>query len=147
MCDIFKNELLMLLNDKVDDDTLINISNEIDIMLADYDINRSQFKTINLDDIKTLIDTYLMTLKIRGLSKGTTSLYSLIINNFFETVQRELEDITSKDIRGYLSKYQREHKVCNRTLSSRKTIICTFFKWLWGSVISLPHIYNIRIRR
>lgn len=53
MCDIFKNELLMLLNDKVDDNTLINISNEIDIMLADYDINRSQSKTINLDDIKT----------------------------------------------------------------------------------------------
>ena len=26
MCDIFKNELLMLLNDKVDDNTLINIS-------------------------------------------------------------------------------------------------------------------------
>lgn len=130
MCDIFKNELLMLLNDKVDDNTLINISNEIDIMLADYDINRSQSKTINLDDIKTLMDTYLVTLKIRGLSKGTTSLYSLILNNFFETVQKELEDITSKDIRGYLSKYQREHKVCNRTLSSRKTIICTFFKWL-----------------
>ena len=129
MCDIFKNELLMLLNDKVDDNTLINISNEIDIILADYDINRSQSKTINLDDIKTLIDTYLMTLKIRGLSKGTTSLYSLILNSFFETVQKELEDITSKDIRGYLSKYQREHKVCNRTLSSRKTIICTFFKW------------------
>ena len=130
MCDIFKNELLMLLNDKVDDNTLINISNEIDIILADYDINRSQSKTINLDDIKTLIDTYLMTLKIRGLSKGTTSLYSLILNSFFETVQKELEDITSKDIRGYLSKYQREHKVCNRTLSSRKTIICTFFKWV-----------------
>lgn len=48
MCDIFENELLMLLNDKVDDNTLINISNEIDIMLADYDINRSQSKTINL---------------------------------------------------------------------------------------------------
>lgn len=28
MCDIFKNELLMLLNDKVDDNTLINISKE-----------------------------------------------------------------------------------------------------------------------
>ena len=130
MCDIFKNELLMLLNDKVDENTLINISNEIDIILADYDINRSQSKTINLDDIKTLIDTYFMTLKIRGLSKGTTSLYSLVLNSFFETVQKELEEITSKDIRGYLSKYQREHKVCNRTLSSRKTIICTFFKWL-----------------
>ena len=130
MCDIFKNELLMLLNDKVDDNTLTNISNEIDIILADYDVNRSQSKTINLDDIKTLVDTYLMTLKIRGLSKGTVSLYSLILNSFFETVQKELEDITSKDIRGYLSKYQREHKVCNRTLSSRKTIICTFFKWL-----------------
>ena len=26
MCDIFKNELLMLLNDKVDDNTLTNIS-------------------------------------------------------------------------------------------------------------------------
>ena len=68
MCDIFKNELLMLLNDKVDDNTLINISNEIDIMLADYDISRSQSKTIDLDDIKTLIDTYLMTLKVRGLT-------------------------------------------------------------------------------
>ena len=68
MCDIFKNELLMLLNDKVDDNTLININNETDIMLADYDISRSQSKTINLDDIKTLIDTYLMTLKVRGLT-------------------------------------------------------------------------------
>ena len=68
MCDIFKNELLMLLNDKVDDNTLINISNEIDIILTDYDVNRSQSKTMNLDDIKTLIDTYLMTLKVRGLT-------------------------------------------------------------------------------
>lgn len=55
MCDIFKNELLMLLNDKVDDNTLINISNEIDIMLADYDINRSQSKTINLDEAEMRI--------------------------------------------------------------------------------------------
>ena len=151
MCDIFKNELLMLLNDKVDDNILINISNEIDIMLADYDINRSQSKTINLDDIKTLMDTYLMTLKIRGLSKGTTSLYSLILNSFFKTVQKELEDITSKDIRGYLSKYQREHKVCNRTLSSRKTIICTFFKWLAseGYIPNNPaeNVYAIKYNR
>ena len=151
MCDIFKNELLMLLNDKVDDNTLTNISNEIDIMLADYDINRSQSKTINLDDIKTLMDTYLMTLKIRGLSKGTTSLYSLILNSFFKTVQKELEDITSKDIRGYLSKYQREHKVCNRTLSSRKTIICTFFKWLAseGYIPNNPaeNVYAIKYNR
>ena len=71
-----------------------------------------------------------MILKIRGLSKGTTSLYSLILNSFFETIQKELGDISSKDIRGYLSKYQKEHNVCNRTLSSRKTIICTYFKWL-----------------
>lgn len=55
MCDIFKNELLMLLNDKVDDNTLINISNEIDIMLADYDIHRSQSKTINLYEVEIRI--------------------------------------------------------------------------------------------
>ena len=55
MCYIFKNELLMLLNDKVDDNTLINISNEIDIMLADYDINRSQSKTINLYEVEIRI--------------------------------------------------------------------------------------------
>ena len=55
MCDIFKNELLMLLNDKVDDNTLINISNEIDIILADYDINRSQSKTINLYEVEIRI--------------------------------------------------------------------------------------------
>ena len=55
MCDIFKNELLMLLNDKVDDNTLTNISNEIDIILADYDVNRSQSKTINLDEVEIRI--------------------------------------------------------------------------------------------
>ena len=86
MCDIFKNELLMLLNDKVDDNTLINISNEIDIMLADYDINRSQSKTINLDEAQMRIKELLL-------------------------------NVRSKRI-----------------------------KWLWGGVISLPHIYNIRIR-
>ena len=63
MCDIFKNELLMLLNDKVDDNTLINISNEIDIMLADYDINRSQSKTINLDEAEIGIKELLLNVR------------------------------------------------------------------------------------
>lgn len=49
MCDIFKNELLMLLNGKVDDNTLINISNEIDIMLADEVEIRIKELALNVD--------------------------------------------------------------------------------------------------
>jgi hypothetical protein len=52
---------------------------------------------------------------IEGLSKGTLNLYKLTLANFFKTIRKPINKITSNDIRVYLYNYKAERNICNCT--------------------------------
>lgn len=57
-------------------------------------------------------------------------LYGVVLTDFFRTIQKKPETVSANDIRVYLYLYQKNHKISNRTLDCRRTIICGYFNWM-----------------
>ena len=73
---------------------------------------------------------FIVTKKISGLSEKSLYLYTIVLKDFFITLQKEPSKVTANDIRVYLYQYQKNHGISNRTLDCRRTIICTYFTWM-----------------
>lgn len=126
-----KNELLLVLNSYVDNDNLKTISMSLDLLLSNYDISLHKNEVIQYSyTIPETVKIYIVSKKIAGLSEKSLYLYKIVLEDFFQTVQKEQEKITANDVKVYLYKYQKEHNISNRTLDTRRTIICTYFAWL-----------------
>lgn len=111
-------------------DTKDNAVNEVNALLdtipEDY--------TAMAEDVDCLksesVDSYIISRKISGLSEKTLYLYRMVLKDFFLTVRKAPSDITANDIRAYLYMYQSKHDVSNRTLDSKRNVICGYFNWL-----------------
>ena len=126
-----KNELLLVLNNYVDNDNLKTISMNLDLLLSNYDISLHKNEVIQYSyTIPETVKVYIVSKKIAGLSEKSLYLYKIVLEDFFQTVQKEQDKITANDVKVYLYKYQKEHNISNRTLDTRRTIICTYFAWL-----------------
>lgn len=131
MYEQFKNQFIASLSETFSTDELITIGQKLDIIMIDYDISKKETNLIVYNQIipKT-IETYIVTKSIVGLSDKTLYLYKIVLEDFFITVQKYPENISANDIRVYLYQYQKQHNISNRTLDSRRTIICSYFNWM-----------------
>lgn len=126
-----KNELLKLLDKSISIDTIRRIEPMIDIILSNYVIEERKTEVIPYgSDIPETVEIYIVSKKISGLSNKSLYLYSIVLTDFFRTVQKKPEKITANDIRVYLYLYQRNHNISNRTLDGRRTTICSYFNWM-----------------
>ena len=126
-----KNDLLLLINQYLDSDTLRIIDTKIDMVLSNYEIEEPHTQLVPYEyKVPDTIQIYIVTKKISGLSEKSLYLYNIILNDFFQAIQKSNDKVTANDIRIYLYKYQKDHNISNRTLDCRRTIICSYFGWL-----------------
>ena len=126
-----KNELLLLLNTHVDDNNLKSVSQELDVILSNYEVETRKTDIVLYNfEIPETVKIYIVTKKISGLSEKSLYLYSIVLKDFFITIQKTPDKISANDIRLYLYTYQKEHNISNRTLDCRRTIICSYFGWM-----------------
>lgn len=76
------------------------------------------------------LDMYLADKNIEGCSDKTLRHYQLIIEKLLKAVDHTVPEITTSDIRKYLSDYQKSHKVSRVTMDNIRRVICGFFSWL-----------------
>lgn len=131
MRDQLKNEFLLLLNMKLSSDDLQVLSTQLDLILANYEISPRNTELIPYgSDIPKTVEIYIVSKKIEGLSEKSLYLYKIVLENFFQTVRKKPEQISANDIRIFLYQYQKEHKISNRTLDSKRTVIRSYFDWM-----------------
>jgi integrase/recombinase XerD len=126
-----KNDLMMLLDKHVDVENLRKLEPQIELLLSDYEIEARKTEVIPYgSDIPETVEVYIVSKKISGLSDKTLYLYHAVLADFFRTVQKKPEQVMANDIRVYLYLYQKNHGISNRTLDSRRTILCGYFNWM-----------------
>lgn len=104
---------------------------KIEEVLSKYEIKPIDKQIIiSNNDLLKLASMFAVSKKMQGLSEKSISLYIMILKNFINTVNKELDKITATDIRLYLYNYQESHKISNRTLDMRRVVISSFFSWL-----------------
>lgn len=126
-----KNDLITMLDKYVDVGTLQQIEPQLELILSNYEIEDRKTEIIPYgSDIPETVEIYMVTKKISGLSDKSLYLYGVVLTDFFRTIQKKPETVSANDIRVYLYLYQKNHKISNRTLDCRRTIICGYFNWM-----------------
>lgn len=96
-------------------------------ILKDYSISKIQ-KRENKTDL--LLEEFIQAKKIEGCSLKTLSYYKSTLEKLFSYYQKPITEITSDDIRTYLSNFQTERQVSKMTIDNNRRIFSTFFSWL-----------------
>lgn len=103
----------------------------IEEVLADYEINEMSTALAVIDNMNDMIMLYLATKKTEGLSDNSINQYSLHLRNFADNMRKNVQDITTMDIRVFLAKYGQTVEK-NNTIATKTTIIRGFFNWLFN---------------
>ena len=77
-----------------------------------------------------LLRKFLATKRIEGKAESTIEYYRQQLTMFLHNVGKLLPEITTFDLRFYLSAYKEKRKVRNRTLDNIRKCLSTFFTWL-----------------
>ena len=77
-----------------------------------------------------LINQFISAKKIEGCSDNTLKYYSNTLTNLISSVQKNICNITTNDLRVYLSNYQNSHNTSKVTLDNIRRIMSSFFTWL-----------------
>lgn len=107
----------------------------LEVVLDGILMNNDLTETVNENDVRVkatndLIQSFLSAKKIEGCSVKTLRYYEATINMLFTTVKKSSQEITTNDIRRYLSDYQEQRKVGRVTIDNMRRIFSSFFSWL-----------------
>ena len=68
--------------------------------------------------------------RIEGCSDRTINYYKTTIENMIEKISKKVNQITTEDLRNYLSEYQIKNNCSKVTLDNVRRILSSFFSWL-----------------
>lgn len=101
---------------------LTNVLDEIEIVTP-YKID------VPLDN-SDMIEIFLSAKNIEGCSENTIKYYKQSLNKLFKEINKKVNDITTEDIRHYLSNYKESNRISKTTLDNNRRIFSSFFTWL-----------------
>ena len=107
------------------------IKQTIYISTADYDFVLQETSLAVIDPLEqNCVKMFYIAKKVEGCSDNTLHYYRSEITKFMDTVQKQIKDITSDDIRIYIAKLGIERGVSKTTQNNVFRILRSFFTWL-----------------
>ena len=130
-------------------DVIINITRDMHDSLTDYQLNKLKeiliinFKNIEFviktDDLKhqeeleenaKMMDLFISSKQVEGCSNRTIKYYSEIIEKFINSFDKSIKNITTEEIRSYLSDYKEDSSCNATTIDNIRRVLSSFFSWL-----------------
>jgi integrase/recombinase XerD len=99
-------------------------------VLSEYEIQPQSTALVIQDNLQDRIMVYLASKRIDGISEKTLKNYGLQLRRFANFMKKNVEDITTMDLRMYLAVLTKNYKLKNTSLESVKSILKSFFNWL-----------------
>lgn len=84
----------------------------------------------SIDEAKDYIGLFIAAKRVEGCSEKTIRYYHSTINNVFSTINKDVTDITTDDLRLYLDNYQQNSGASKTTVDNIRRIMSSFFAWL-----------------
>lgn len=101
------------------------------IELNEYDVSERCTDLVKIDDKPfALLRRFIATKRLEGRSENTILQYQLHLGKMIIAISKDLDKITTYDIRFYLADYKEKRKVSNLTLDNMRRCISSFFNWL-----------------
>jgi len=77
-----------------------------------------------------LLQKFLEAKRIEGCSEKTLTYYQNTINRMLTQIGKEVMHIMTKDLRSYLTDYQKQNDLSRVTIDNVRRILSSFFSWL-----------------
>ena len=76
------------------------------------------------------VAAFMSAKRIEGCSEKTLAYYSKTISAMIETIGKTVQQITTEDLRQYLTEYQIKRKSSKVTIDNIRRILASFYSWL-----------------
>ncbi len=131
--------VVQALQGKANDD-IINLVNDVLVMqLNRYEVQeRCTEVAVRDDSAEGKLKKFIATKRVEGMAESTLRRYADINRALFTYLGKPLEEITTYDIRFYLSVRWQIGKVSNRTLDGMRRCYSSFFGWAAAERM-IPH--------
>lgn len=103
---------------------IVQLSEVLEICLPQYFLEADQ------KEQPDIIQTFLAAKRVEGCSDKTLRYYDSTIRNVLKATGKQVQDISTDDLRIYLDGYQTNNKVSKVTIDNIRRILSTFFAWL-----------------
>lgn len=84
--------------------------------------------TVNSND--EYVESFLSAKRVEGCSDKTVRYYDSTIHNVLSSVEKDVRQITTTDLRNYLDDYQQKSGASRVTIDNIRRILSSFFSWL-----------------
>ncbi len=113
----------------LDNAQLKKLQKAIDIALEGVTITKND--TIpNVDETNLIIDRFISSKRVEGCSEKSLHYYKKTIETLFIRLEKPVVNITTDDLRDYLTHYQEEKSSSKVTIDNIRRILSSFFSWL-----------------
>lgn len=130
-------------------EVISNITKDMENSLTDYQLNKLKESLIinfegveiviktdelkhqeEIDENKTMIDSFISSKQVEGCSKRTIKYYKEIIEKFVNNFDKSIKQISTNEIRNYLSNYKDNSSCGSTTIDNIRRVLSSFFSWL-----------------
>ena len=123
--------VVQALQGKADDGTVNLVQDVLVMQLNSYEITeRCTEVSVRDDSAAGMLKKFLATKRVEGIAESTLRRYAEVNKALIEYLGKPLEEVTTYDIRFYLSMRRQVGKVGNRTLDGMRRCYSSFFSWL-----------------
>lgn len=131
--------VMQALSGKADDDTINLVQDVLVVQLNSYEVTeRCTEVAVRDGSAQGLLKKFLATKRVEGTADSTLQRYAEINGALLQYLGKPLAEITTYDIRFYLSMRRQIGHVSNRTLDGMRRCYSSFFGWLAAEGI-IPH--------
>lgn len=130
------------------EEKLVNILNEMSEYLSISQMKKLQevlLKQLQEKEVRQVdvsneeyLEMFIAAKRIEGCSERTVAYYKTTVEHLIETVNTPIRNISTDEIRSYLSDYQGKSNCSKTTIDNIRRNISSFFSWL-------ENVINIRI--
>lgn len=130
-------------------EVISNITKDMEDILTDYQLNKLKESLIinfenvefiiktdelkhfeELDENKRMIDSFISSKQVEGCSDRTIKYYREIIERFIDNFEKSIKQISTNEIRTYLSNYKDNSSCGSTTIDNIRRVLSSFFSWL-----------------
>ena len=130
-------------------EVISNITKDMEDSLTDYQLNKLKESLIinfegvefiiktdelkhqeELDENKNMIDSFISSKQVEGCSERTIKYYKEIIEKFVNSFDKSIKQISTNEIRNYLSNYKDNSSCGSTTIDNIRRVLSSFFSWL-----------------
>ena len=95
----------------------------------DLEVLNQKIEMKDVDNM-VLLDIFLSAKQIEGCSVNTLHYYKRTLKKMLEYVNKSVDDITTDDLRNYLTFFNRNDTLAKTTIDNARRIFSSFFSWL-----------------